>query len=69
MDTDQKNFQNILPVPGNQLLKFFSQNSLLTQKMRLEIIYRGREGRKTINWVPLDSMNRSTFLRPRNFET
>ena len=23
----------------------------------------------TINWVPLDSMNRSTFLRPRNFET
>ena len=36
-ETNQKNFQNFLPLPENQLLKFFFKNFLLAQKMRIEI--------------------------------
>ena len=37
METDQKIFQNFLPLPENQLLKIFFKKFLLAQKMRLEI--------------------------------
>ena len=38
METDQKIFQNFLPLPENQQLKIFFKNFFfLAQKMRLEI--------------------------------